>query len=49
MRVRIALVVICAGPGGIEFGIERSVDRMRFAGMPFAPAGRVDLVAHLEY
>jgi len=48
MHVGIALVVMCAWAGGVGFGIEHCLDGMCFTGMPLAPAGRVDMAAHLR-
>ena len=48
MRVRFALVLPRTGAGGVVFGIGHGGDRMRFARMPLAPAGRVDVAVQLR-
>src|ERR1700731_2526097 len=46
LGVRVTLGKMCAWPGGIVFGIVDRLDRVRFAGVPFAPAGGFDARVH---
>src|SRR5580704_2450238 len=46
MCVGIALAFLCPCANRIVFGIEYGLDRMRFAGVPFTPASRIDKAAH---
>ena len=48
MRMRFALVVLRAGTGRVVLGIVHSVDGMCFAGMPFAPASRINMATHFR-
>src|SRR5580658_2738430 len=48
VRVRIALIVARARASRVELGIEGSVERVRVAWMPLAPARGINLVIHLS-
>src|SRR5580700_2449917 len=48
MRVRIALAGACTRPYGMVFGVKSSINGVRFARMPFSPAGWLNVCSYLR-